>query len=67
MKGGIFLILPWINFLNLTWCSDWNGYEVGHNEHEVVGLYDLKDTEYGFYIDMTSMEIIEVIFWGECE
>lgn len=62
-----YLKVPWINFLNLAWNSDWNGNEVGHDELEVVGLYDLIDTEYGFYINMITLEIIEVIFWGKYE
>ena len=24
---------------NLFWSSDWNGYEVGYPESEVIGLY----------------------------
>jgi len=58
---------PWINFLKLTWSSDWDGYEVGYDESEIVGLYDLIDTNYSFYIDMITLEILEVIDWGDCE
>lgn len=58
---------PWINFLKLAWSSDWDGYEVGYDKSEIVGLYDLIDTNYSFYIDMITMEILEVIYVGDCE
>jgi len=52
-----------MSFLNLGWSSDWIGYEVGHDECEIVGLYDLLGTNYSFYIDIINMEILEVITW----
>ena len=43
----------------LMWQSDWNGFEVGFDEIEVVGLYQLKDTELYFYIDYVKGKIVE--------
>lgn len=45
---------------DLLWESDWNGDEVGYDEVSVVGLYREKDKERYFYIDMETMEILEV-------
>ena len=44
---------------DLLWESDWNGYEVGYEDIEVVGLYKLKDTEIYFYIDMENNKMLE--------
>ena len=43
----------------LMWQSDWNGFEVGFDEIEVVGLYQLKDTELYFYIDYVKGKIVD--------
>jgi hypothetical protein len=43
----------------LMWQSDWNGFEVGFDEIEVVGLYQLKDTELYFYIDYVKSKIVD--------
>lgn len=52
---------------NLIWQSDWNGYEVGYDDIDVVGLYaqeqENEDIFY-FYIDMEKMRILE--FWCGC-
>lgn len=35
------------------WFSDWNGYEVGYDEYDVVSLYTLETvegTEWSFYV-----------------
>lgn len=58
---------PFVLFEDLIWSSDWNGDEVGYDELNVVGLYILKDTDFGFYIDMDTMRILEVIYYGEEE
>lgn len=47
---------------DLLWESDWNGYEVGHDDVEVVGLYRLAGTEVYFYIDMSTSKILDA--WG---
>lgn len=47
---------------DLFWESDWNGYEVGFDNVEVVGLYRLKNSNVHFYIDMMTDKILEA--WG---
>ena len=39
-----------IELTDLAWSSDWNGYEVGYPESEVVGLYSQErdDGSYSF-------------------
>lgn len=46
----------------LVWSSDWNGHEVGYPDIDVVGLYTRERPagEEHFYIDMESMEVLEV-------
>lgn len=56
---------PWVLFQDLGWSSDWGGDEVGYPEYDVVGLYMLKDSDFGFYIEMESMRILEVLNFGE--
>lgn len=53
------------------WISDWNGYEVGHPEVLVVGLYSFKLNGvlvYG-YIDVENNVLLESwpaeLVWGE--
>lgn len=42
-----------IDYTELVWSSDWNGYEVGYDDIGVVGLYSLKiNPEINFYIDV---------------
>ena len=50
---------------NLYWSSDWNGYEVGFPDSEVVGLYwqEREDGRYSFYIDFERDEILD--FWKD--
>ena len=50
---------------NLYWSSDWNGYEVGYPESEVVGLYwqEIEDGRYSFYIDFEKDEVLD--FWKD--
>lgn len=50
---------------DLLWQSDWNGYEVGYDNVPVVGLYQLRNSEVYFYIDMQTNKILEA--WGESE
>ena len=54
-----------INLDNLIWSSDWNGYEVGYPESEIVGLYsqEREDGGYSFYIDIDTYEILD--FWKD--
>lgn len=51
---------------DLNWSSDWNGYEIGHPNSLVVGLYTLKiNPEIHFYIDMENLHVLES--WYICE
>lgn len=54
-----------IKLTDLYWSSDWNGYEVGYPDSEVVGLYcqDREDGRYSFYIDFERDEILD--FWKD--
>ena len=58
---------PYVRFSNLGWSSDWSGEEVGHDDVNIVGLYLLKDSDLGFYINMETMEILEILYFGENE
>ncbi len=54
--------------IKVAWFCDWNGYEVGFDEVEVVGLYTFKDyngCHYNMYVDVEHNEILEV--WAELE
>lgn len=51
----------WIKLKRLRWQSDWNGYEVGFEDVEVVGLYQLEDTEIMMYINAETGEILEIL------
>ena len=52
----MFNLLSQIELNDLIWLSDWNGYEVGYLESEVVGLYSQKrdDEIYNFYINIDT-------------
>lgn len=54
--------------IKVAWSSDWNGYEVGFDEVEVVGLYTFQDyngCHYNMHVDVEHNEILEV--WAEEE
>ena len=61
----MFDILASMELTNLRWSSDWNGYEVGYPESEVVGLYSQErdDGSYSFYIDMETDRVLD--FWKD--
>lgn len=48
------------------WQSDWNGYEVGYPEHNVVGLYSQESEVSGqtiyIYVNTETNVILE--FWA---
>ncbi|WP_180232332.1 hypothetical protein [Priestia megaterium] len=50
---------------NFSWLSDWNGYEVGHRDSSVVGLYQLNNTNIYMYIDMETSKVLE--YWNETD
>ena len=55
-----------VNFADLHWWSDWNGYEVGFPEVPVVGLYCMKEVPLiNMYVNSENGEILEL--WKEGE
>lgn len=58
---------PWINFEKLIWQSDFNGYEMGYDEVNVVGVYMHPNFDIIFEIDMETMEILNVFDISEDE
>lgn len=46
----------------LRWQSDWNGYEVGHDDIEAVGLYTLPDYPIDVFIDCETGKIVEAFY-----
>ena len=46
---------------NLHWQSDWNGYEVGFPEYNVVGLYSSPILGCDFYVDAETGRVLEVM------
>lgn len=46
---------------NLRWQSDWNGYEVGYDNLNVVGLYTSDELECDFYVDMETNNVLEIM------
>lgn len=54
------------NYYNmLRWSSDWNGYEVGYDDIEVVGLYSVPNLPIDVYIDAGTGKIIEAWSYDE--
>ena len=44
-----------MNYDDLIWDSDWNGYKVGYDNINTVGLYRLKDIpEIWLYLDVDN-------------
>lgn len=54
-----------VNYTELHWQSDWNGYEVGFPDVDVVGLYSVPDSDISLYVNVESSEILEL--WNESE
>lgn len=61
----MFNMIATIELTDLIWSSDWNGYEVGYPESEVVGLYSQErdDGSYSFYIDTETDKVLD--FWKD--
>ena len=57
---GYALPQPWIDPTDLQWESNWNGYEVGHPERQVIGLYRRAETNVYLYVDGETNEIVEI-------
>lgn len=41
------------------WSSDWNGYEVGYADIDVVGLYRMRGAPVMFYADASTGLVLE--------
>lgn len=50
---------PWIS--DLTWCSDWDGLDVGYDDVLVVGLYYSEHLGAHLYIDTETGELLEIL------
>lgn len=48
------------DYKELHWESDWNGYEVGFAEYEVVGMYKVPGFPIYCLVDTESGLILEV-------
>jgi hypothetical protein len=55
-----------VDFADLHWWSDWNGYEAGFPEVSVVGQYCFKDVPaINMYLNSENGEILEIWVEGE--
>lgn len=59
------VLLENIDFRKLHWLSDWNGYEVGFSDSNVVGHY--MHGELNLYIDTETDTVLEMWFDEEDE
>ena len=48
-----------VDYTQLHWQSDWNGYEVGYPEVLVVGLYSDPKSNKSMYIDIENSLVLE--------
>jgi hypothetical protein len=55
----------WVDHQDLFWESDWSGHEVGHPDHEVLGLWRWRDSNVYLYVDAETLEIVGI--WENCE
>ena len=53
------LIGTTIDYTKDFWLSDWNGYEVGFDDVEVVGLYSVLDTSISYYVDTENGYVLD--------
>lgn len=49
-----------VAYWELHWQSDWNGYEVGYPEIDIVGFYTIPETETNLYVDVETAIILEI-------
>lgn len=50
---------------NIHWSSDWNGYEVGYDYVDVVGLYSSEKLGVDMYINAENGEVLEIMAWED--
>lgn len=51
---------PWIDFIDLIWQTNINGYEAGYDQYAELGLFLWRDTEVTLLIEMETMEIVSI-------
>lgn len=67
------MIIQWdkkfgfISWEDLGWSSDWDGEDIGEDDVNIVGLYMLKGSDFGFYINMETDEVLEILYFGDDE
>ncbi len=61
------MLNPWLPSQKLNWNSDWDGEDVGYEGVDVVGLYTIANTSIDVYIDMSTMQILEIICYEDHE
>ena len=54
-----------IDLVDFRWQSDWNGYEVGYDDIDVVGLYSMKKYPIDVYMDYETGNILEAWSFNE--
>lgn len=47
----------YVEWHRLAWSSDWNGYEVGYDDIDVVGLY--RSSGHSYYINAENGQVLE--------
>ena len=53
------LIGTTIDYTKDRWSSDWNGYEVGFDDVDVVGLYSLPDSTISYYVNVENGYVLD--------
>ena len=59
------LIGTTVDYIKDNWSSDWNGYEVGFDDVNVVGLYSIPDSTISYYVDTENGYVLDA--WAEVD
>lgn len=59
------LIGTTVDYIKDHWSSDWNGYEVGFDDVNVVGLYSIPDSTISYYVDTENGYVLDA--WAEVD
>ena len=59
------LIGTTVDYTADLWSSDWNGYEVGFDDVNVVGLYSIPDSPISYYVDTENGYVLDA--WADEE
>ena len=57
------LIGTTVDYTADRWSSDWNGYEVGFDDVNVVGLYSVPGSSISYYVDTENGYVLDA--WAE--